>query len=305
MPIQIGVRGAPAACWEPVEGTCTWVTEHPRYKDWVEEGAASLLWLSGDPGYGKSVIASFLITHLTTRRDAIVCYFFFKDDSEEQRSATFALCSILHQLFVQRNSLCIYAEGAFEAKGKRFTEEVDTLWNILVKAVSEGGVWRDSRTKDLELIWENPGGLEHLRSLLKSSADRTFLWVSLVLEILKASEDGSPGEFANIISTLPRDLAEFYTKILDKSTNPGKARRILSMVVAAARPLTLWEMNPAFRIGREHKATKDIGEPAGGFERIVRNYCGLSVRIIGSKVYLVHQTTREFLIKGSLPGQGN
>jgi len=37
----------------------------------------------------------------------------------------------------------------------------------------------------------------------------------------------------------------------------------------------------------------------------VKNLCGLFVRIIDSKVYLVHQTAREFLIKGSLPGYGN
>ncbi|PWW71642.1 hypothetical protein C7212DRAFT_348848 [Tuber magnatum] len=124
---------------EPVGGTCAWVTEHEKYKDWLGQKTSGVLWLSADPGCGKSVIASFLVNHLKMRKDATVCYFFFKDDNEEQRSATFALCAILHQLFVQRNPLCIYAEGAFEAKGKRFTEEMDTLWNILVEAVMEGG----------------------------------------------------------------------------------------------------------------------------------------------------------------------
>src|SRR5205807_935471 len=71
---------------KPVEGTCIWVTQHPKYKDWLEGRTSSLLWLSADPGCGKSVIASFLITHLKTQPNATVCYFFFKDDSEEQRS---------------------------------------------------------------------------------------------------------------------------------------------------------------------------------------------------------------------------
>src|SRR5205807_7291185 len=76
---------------EPVEGTCSWVTEHPKYKDWLEKKTSGLLWLSADPGCGKSVIASFLVEQLQRRPGAIVCYFFFKDDSDEQRSATFAL----------------------------------------------------------------------------------------------------------------------------------------------------------------------------------------------------------------------
>jgi hypothetical protein len=122
---------------------------------------------------------------------------------------------------------------------------------------------------------------------------------------LKNSEDDSPEVFTNIVSTAPPDIAELYTKILDKSTNPEQARRILHIVVAAVRPLTLPEMNIAFRIRREHKASKDIGDLASGWEKTVKNLCGLFVRVIDSKIYLVHQTAREFLLQGSSPGHGN
>nr|AFB35598.1 NACHT-ANK domain protein transcript variant 5 [Tuber melanosporum] len=368
---------------EPVEGTCTWVTEHSRYKDWLGKKSSGLLWLSGDPGCGKSVIASFLINHLKIHTNAVVCYFFFKDDSEEQRSATFALCAILHQLFVQRISLGAFAREAFQAKGKGFTQEVNTLWNILVKAVAEGGrgevicvvdaldeceertldqfVRRvvglsrsqtsdfplkflvtgrpyhkierelgspattirlkgedevnaittdvnraiDEGIKNLESHWGQAGKLEYLRNQLKSAADRTFLWVSLVLEILKDSEDGSVEEFSDIVSSMPRDIPELYTKILNKSRYPDKARRILHIVVAATRPLTLEEMNAAVKIKPDHKSIKDLGDLAAGFDKSVKNLCGLFVRVIDSKIYLVHQTAREFLIKGSSPGRGN
>jgi len=163
----------------------------------------------------------------------------------------------------------------------------------------------DAGIEELESYWERPGGLGYLRNLLESLADRTFLWVSLVLEILKNSEDDSPEVFTNIVSTAPPDIAELYTKILDKSTNPEQARRILHIVVAAVRPLTLPEMNIAFRIRREHKASKDIGDLASGWEKTVKNLCGLFVRVIDSKIYLVHQTAREFLLQGSSPGHGN
>ncbi|RPA93545.1 NACHT-ANK domain protein transcript variant 3 [Choiromyces venosus 120613-1] len=367
---------------EPVEGTCTWVMEHQKYKDWWEKETSGLLWLSADPGCGKSVTASFLITHPKNKQNAIVCYFFFKDDNEEQRSATFALCAILHQLFLQERSLCLYAEEAFKCKKKGFVEKVDTLWDILVKAVAEGGcgdvicvvdaldeceegsldqlihhitclsgpqtshiplkflvtsrpyrkiervlgspettirlkgedevnalttdVTRviDEGIKKLESYWGRPGGLGYLRNLLESSADRTFLWVSLVLGVLNDSEDDSTEEFTKIATTAPRDLAELYTKILDKSTKPDKARRILNIVVAAARPLTLREMNVAFKIKREHNSIKDLGDLSEGFEK-VKNLCGLFVRVIDSKIYLAHPTAREFLIKGSSSGHGN
>ncbi|PWW75216.1 hypothetical protein C7212DRAFT_352644 [Tuber magnatum] len=324
---------------EPVEGTCTWVTEHPKFRDWLGKNASSLLWLSADPGCGKSVIASFLAGHLEAHTNATICYFFFKDDSDQQRSVSFALCAILHQLFKQGKRLIGFAKEEFQAKGDRFTQEVDTLWNILIKAVAkgecgdvirimdalddrpyhniEGGFGSHATTmrlrgedevkaiaadvtrvidegvKGLESYWGQPGGLGHLRDLLESSADRTFIWVSLVLEILKDSEDDSPEEFTKIVSTAPQDLAGLYTKILDKSTYLDKARRILHI------------MNISFKIRRDRRTIKDLRDPPPGFERTVENLCGHFVRIIDSRIYLVHQTAREFLLKGSLPGQGN
>ncbi|PWW74371.1 NACHT-ANK domain protein transcript variant 4 [Tuber magnatum] len=368
---------------EPVEGTCIWVTKHPKYEDWLKSNTPGLLWLSADPGNGKSVIASFLVKHLREQTDAIVCYFFFKDDSDEQKSAEFALCAILHQIFKGRDRLVDFAREEFKAKASKFAQEVDTLWDILVKVVAEGGcgdvicvvdaldeceqrtqarflhhlaglpkpqnshirlkflvtsrpyynierglgspattirlkgedevkaitadVTRviDEGIESLESDWGQPGGLGYLRDLLRASADRTFIWVSLVLGILRDSPDDSREEFTNIVSTAPCGLAELYTKILDKSMDPYKARRILEIVVAATRPLTLREMNVAFKIRRDSNGIKDFRNLPTRFERTIKNLCGHFVRIIDSKIYLVHQTAREFLIKGSSPGQGN
>ena len=49
-----------------VPGTCTWFLEHPKFKVWRSESSSSLLWLSADPGCGKSVLASFLVEELQT-----------------------------------------------------------------------------------------------------------------------------------------------------------------------------------------------------------------------------------------------
>src|SRR5205807_6822289 len=79
----------------------------------------------------------------------------------------------------------------------------------------------------------------------------------------------------------------------------------LHIVIAAARPLTLCEINVAFRIRRDHSSVKDLGDLSSECETAVRNLCRFFVRVIDSKVYLVHQTAKEFLVKGTLPGQGN
>jgi hypothetical protein len=65
-------------------------------------------------------------------------------------------------------------------------------------------------------------------------------------------------------------------------------------------------MNVAVRITRDHKSVRELsGAVCGGFEKTVKKFCGLFIRVIDSKIYLVHQTAREFLIKGSLLGKGN
>jgi ankyrin repeat domain-containing protein 50 len=91
---------------ERVPGTCEWFTTHPRFEEWNENEMPSLLWVSADPRCGKSVLAKYLIDHvLPSNSKRTTCYFFFKDDFPDQRSATNALCAILRQLFLEKRHL--------------------------------------------------------------------------------------------------------------------------------------------------------------------------------------------------------
>ncbi|PWW75032.1 hypothetical protein C7212DRAFT_358601 [Tuber magnatum] len=295
---------------EPAGGTCTWVTEHPKYKDWLEKKTSGLLWLSADLGCGKSVIASFLVTHLKIQTNAIVCYFFFKDDSEEQKSAASALCAILHQLSRQRNTLCIYAEEAFKAKGKRFTKEVDTLWNILVEAVAEGGCGEVICVVDAlneceeETLAPLIRRVTRLPGLQTSDAPLKFLVTSRSYHKIER-ELGLPATTIRLkgedeINAITADV----TRVIDEGikdlesywgrANPEKARRILNIVVAAAKPLSLREVNVALRVRREHSSIKELGDLPGGFEKTVKNSRGLFVRVIDSKIYLHTLCPKDF-----------
>jgi len=83
-----------------VEQTCLWVLSHPMYQHWRDSATDGLLWISADPGCGKSVLSKSLVDE-ELRSGTIgstVCYFFFKDNDEQNSLAT-ALCALLHQLF--------------------------------------------------------------------------------------------------------------------------------------------------------------------------------------------------------------
>ena len=91
-----------------------------------------MLWISGDPGSGKSVLASYLVTQLEnpdsqTILQCRIYYFFFKDDNANQRNATLALCAIIHQILDRNHELIQFAHVEREKKGSRLIQEFHAL----------------------------------------------------------------------------------------------------------------------------------------------------------------------------------
>ncbi|KAJ9480589.1 hypothetical protein VN97_g12962, partial [Penicillium thymicola] len=118
-----------------VEGTCQWALQSPQYIRWWESKYNDLLWVSADPGCGKSVLARSIIDDhaQASCSEVTMCFFFFKDNDEQNHLAT-ALCSILHQLFSQRPHLLHHAIPSWQENGERLQEEVDELWRIFTAA---------------------------------------------------------------------------------------------------------------------------------------------------------------------------
>ena len=73
-----------------VSGTCEWFLKHRKFTDWHQQETANLLWVSADPGCGKSVLAKAMIDEgllSSNTKHPSVCYFFFKDDNENQKTS--------------------------------------------------------------------------------------------------------------------------------------------------------------------------------------------------------------------------
>jgi len=123
-----------------VEGTCEWFLNHPKYQNWLEQSKSSLLWVSADPGCGKSVLSRHLVDLYSTyagERQGSICYFFFKDNSKLTRSANHALCAILHQFFAQKNVLIRHALTYFDQNGTHLTEVFDDLWELFLTSATD------------------------------------------------------------------------------------------------------------------------------------------------------------------------
>ncbi|KAJ9654757.1 hypothetical protein H2198_006275, partial [Neophaeococcomyces mojaviensis] len=129
-----------------VDGTCQWVLSHPQYLQWYTKAHDDLLWISADPGCGKSVLAKSLVDNeLRNREEHTICYFFFKDNEEQDNIAT-ALCALLHQLFAHQPQLIRDAVPVWERNGDKLPKEVQELWRTLLAAA------RDHKAHDVTCV---------------------------------------------------------------------------------------------------------------------------------------------------------
>ena len=123
-----------------VPNTCMWVLNHRKYLHWRQESTANLLWVSADPGCGKSVLSRALVDEdlLESNTGAVsVCYFFFKDDDPSRQDGAKAICAILHQLLIQKPALLPYVMRHFRTHGPVLFTMFSLLWDVLEQAAAD------------------------------------------------------------------------------------------------------------------------------------------------------------------------
>ncbi|RYP72090.1 hypothetical protein DL771_004421 [Monosporascus sp. 5C6A] len=323
------------------DGTCAWFTAHGFFQNWQKEISA-LLWVSADPGCGKSVLARYLVDDVfPSSATRTTCYFFFKDDFDDQKVLEGAFCCILHQLFVQKPVLLSdEILDDFREEGDQFFTSFHKLWDILIRAASyhnhgeiicildalDECVGQTRLATALTQLYSKGKGVSTLKFLVTSRPylriqqefqdlkesqptihlsgesqeevdkiaqeitiaikqrteklckklqlgivekqilqaelgtvrNRTYLWVHLVFAVIEEAVLLTRGDLRHSIRGLPHTVEEAYDRILRKSHDPVKARKILHIVVAADRPLRLTEMAAVLAFRGSHRCHKDL-----------------------------------------------
>jgi ankyrin repeat domain-containing protein 50 len=154
---------------ERIQGTCEWFVTHKHFQDWHESKSSTMIWVSADPGCGKSVLVKYLVDSiLVTTEPRTICYFFFKDDFEDQRNIISALCCILHQLFMQKRILLSEEIlERFEVDQERFMSSFSDLWSILLSAAKEENAGEIVCILDAIDEWEEHGRSQLTKALCK------------------------------------------------------------------------------------------------------------------------------------------
>jgi ankyrin repeat protein len=118
-----------------VAGTCTYIKEDEAFSSWLS-GTAQLLWLSGGPGKGKTMLSLFLAEELEklakTSRDAMFLEYYCDNQDNKRNTAITVVRGLILQLLDQRPGLFKHILPKFETQeGFLIEPSFESLWRVL------------------------------------------------------------------------------------------------------------------------------------------------------------------------------
>ncbi|KAF6804970.1 ankyrin repeat protein [Colletotrichum sojae] len=137
----------------------------------------------------------------------------------------------------------------------------------------------------------------------KGFKQATYLWMHLMFEILEKTYPRNPKDWGKLFEGPPGDIAQVYDKLLQHVSSGEKdaVRATLGLIIIATQPLTAGELVMALNARdnvdnlRSSDFYEDLPTPIE-FVSWLHRGCGSFVSVFAGKVYLIHQTAREFLI---------
>ena len=147
-----------------------------------------------------------------------------------------------------------------------------------------------------------PESKNYLLQRLLQIPHRTYLWIHLVFNYLdQPTLEKTLRQLEYQLAALPKTVTQAYEDILRRAEDQEQLRKVLCIILASTRPLTLAEMNVAMHTNDKTHSTEDLDlEDEIVFKRRLREWCGLFVSVYENRVYLLHQAAREFLFDNEL-----
>jgi WD40 repeat protein len=333
------------------------------------DGNSRILWLTGLPAVGKSVLSSFVVDSLQKDSSIENCfYYFFKSEHQTKRTIGQMLRSIAFQVAISCQPFREKLLELYDSGGLPFgRQKVNAIWEtifegilfrqrfdeplfwvidgldeadhpeVLVKLLSRlqsnnrfrilivSRVMKELSTNfenNIEIIHDEitlADTLDDIKAYINSVVSATlpadkaqddictrvlekahgsFLWVTLALNQLKDNWH-TQNDIGQVLNDLPEGMEPLYVRIMHiiskQAPRPRTiALRILTWTVCAFRPLELAELEVA------------LASEFGGFLSLkdtVTEICGNFIIVKRSRVALIHDTARHFLLyrTGGLP----
>ncbi|KAF2801536.1 ankyrin [Mytilinidion resinicola] len=311
-----------------LEETCLWLLNYENFQTWYNDRSSCFLLVTADPGCGKSVLTRSLIEReLKPSSTRTTCYFFFKDDNEDQkkrREATDPIisqdvegpqssCGSLNELYLHHTSSrgngaelkFLVTSRPYQIIEGPFARLINDMPNVRLKGADESPAISAEINRVIKYRVHREIGPElHLDESEKQALEddllqmthRTYLWLRLVIEEIRIRWSVTKKERTKLIGTLPDTVYEAYEAILTRSLDRTKKRKLLCIVLAAGRPLTLKEMNIALAVEDEHRSYDELSlHSESRFQIVIRNLCGLFAIHWGIAETGVHEAHKTLL----------
>ncbi|KAI0598549.1 hypothetical protein F4775DRAFT_592269 [Biscogniauxia sp. FL1348] len=222
---------------KPVRGTCQWIMSHPVFQSWLEKAGNSLLWLTGHPGCGKTVLSYSLARSFeelkTSQISRHVLVYFCDDKVNNQKDAKSVLISLIFQIVRRHHSLVRHVRKVFDIQGPSIIQSFSSLWSIFLRVLNDpksGLLYviidaldeceRVSCHQLLDSIYElvgvsgqNTGGGNHIKFLLTSRPSLKLAYTDISqtpYQIL--IDEGHPGYYQDLRIFIQQRVEEIALK---------------------------------------------------------------------------------------------
>lgn len=120
-----------------VDNTCEWLIHHPSYQKWLVDADPPLLWISGGPGKGKTMLAIYITEVLQSTvngdKDDLL-YYFCSNRDKNRNTALTIMRGIIHQWIDRHPHLAQHIKNSFEGTEttKYTVSSFISLWRVFL-----------------------------------------------------------------------------------------------------------------------------------------------------------------------------
>jgi ankyrin repeat protein len=157
------------------------------------------------------------------------------------------------------------------------------------------------RVDEISQKWKFPPDVKtFLEESLVSQAGETFLWVDMVLAWLESRLLLSRNVLRDILTKIPPDLETTYLGFLSSipADHQSAGTKFLLLILGSSKPLSLEELNIAFTVQETYHTLEEVtADSQTAIQHTIQSVLGPLVRTSETRVSLVHQSVKDFLLQ--------
>ena len=135
-----------------LDDTGAWILGHESFTAWLNVEGNRTIWIHGDPGKGKTMLAISLVKEISARINlegsastTALAYFFCDNKDSRRNTGTAILRGLLYQLLCQKPELCVTLRDQYEKQKEQLfnsPNSLQSLWRIFQTITSHGSLSR-------------------------------------------------------------------------------------------------------------------------------------------------------------------